>query len=139
MDRHIPTHEPQPGADDHRVFVFRRRHRLSHKREFERAYTEGVRRVNGPLAVYGVRNGLGHSRLGVSVGKRIGNAVRRSRVKRMLRESFRLLRVEMPAGYDLVVSVRPHRPLPLEKYTSAIRECWKSIDREHARRERSPS
>lgn len=139
MERDAQPTERNEPSDTPRVFLFRRRHRLSQKREFERAYTQGVRRVNGPLAVYGVRNGLEQSRLGISVGKRIGNAVKRSRVKRMLRESFRLLRVEMPPGYDLVISVRPHRPLPLEKYTSAIRECWKSIDREHARRERSPS
>lgn len=128
-------HEHPPTTDDtSRVFVFRRRHRLSQNREFQSVYDKGVRRVNGPLAVYGVPNNLPHARLGISVGKRLGNAVRRSRMKRMLRESFRLLRVEMPPGYDLVISVRPHRPLPLERYIEAVRDCWKSIDREWKRR-----
>lgn len=121
-----------PGAP--RRFVFRARHRISHKRDFEAAYRQGVRRVHGAIAVYGRPNALSHSRLGLSVGKRIGNAVRRGRMKRLLREVFRVIREEMPPGYDLVVSVRPHRELPLERYKESLRDCWKSIDREWKRR-----
>lgn len=126
----------QPGPA--RRLVFRPRHRISHKRDFQAAYEQGVRRVHGVLAVYGRPNGLPESRLGLSVGKRVGNAVRRSRVKRVLREAFRLMRTEMPAGYDLVVSVRTHRPLPFDRYEESLRDCWKSIDREWTRRGRAP-
>lgn len=127
-----PDDARAPGEP--RRFVFRARHRVGHKKDFEAAYKQGVRRVHGPLAVYGRPNGLGVSRLGLSVGKRIGNAVRRGRVKRALREVFRLIRTEMPAGYDLIVSVRPHRPLRTELYEESFRHCWKSIDREWKRR-----
>jgi ribonuclease P protein component len=120
-----------------RSLVFRARHRVSHKRDFEAAYRQGVRRVHGALAVYARPNGLPESRLGLSVGKRVGNAVRRGRVKRMIREAFRLIRAEMPAGYDLVVSVRPHRPLTIDRYEESLRNCWTSIDREWRRQARN--
>jgi ribonuclease P protein component len=138
---------PDPGADapgartrgEPRRFVFRARHRIGHKREFQAAYEQGVRRVHGAIAVYGRPNALAESRLGLSVGKRVGNAVKRGRMKRLVREAFRLMRDEMPPGYDLVVSVRPHRELPLERYEESLRDCWKSIDREWKRRTRAPS
>ncbi len=122
-----------------RSFVFRARHRIGHKRDFDAAYRQGVRRVHGALAVYARPNGLPESRLGLSVGKRVGNAVRRGRVKRMLREAFRLIRAEMPAGYDIVVSARPHRPLTIDRYEESLRNCWTSVDREWKRRAASAS
>ncbi len=124
---------------DARRFVFRARHRIGHKREFQAVYEQGIRRVHGAIAVYGRPNGLPDSRLGLSVGRRVGNAVKRGRMKRLVREAFRLMRDEMPTGYDLVVSVRPHRELPLARYEESLRDCWKSIDREWKRRSRSPS
>ena len=52
-------------------------------------------------------NGLGHARLGLAVGVRAaGNAVRRNRVKRIVRESFRANQQELPS-VDLVVNARP--------------------------------
>ena len=51
-------------------------------------------------------NGLPHSRLGITVPARVGKAVLRNRLKRRLREAFRLNRVDLPRGWDILVNPR---------------------------------
>jgi ribonuclease P protein component len=48
-------------------------------------------------------NRLGITRLGITVGRRIGNAVKRNRVKRLIREFYRLHKARFPQGYDIVI------------------------------------
>jgi len=57
------------------------------------------------LAVRTAPNGLGWSRCGYTIPKRVGKAVTRNRVRRRLREVLRIL--PLTPGYDVVVSVRP--------------------------------
>ncbi len=122
-----------PAPDTPRA-TFRQAQRLGHNREYQAAYKLGARKIRGPLAVFGRPNGLRTSRLGLSVGRRVGPAVVRVRLKRMLREAFRLQRGSLPPGYDLVVTVRPHRPLPLAEYRRLLASAWESLDREWKRR-----
>lgn len=80
----------------------------------------------GPLSVLLKPNGLGHCRLGLSVGRRCGGAVERQHFKRMLREAFRLTQGEHPLGaangYDVVVVAHPHAPLALAQYQEVLCE-----------------
>ena len=90
--------------------------------EFSAVYEAKTRESRGPLTVYALPNELGHPRLGMSVGRKVGTAVRRNRIRRLIRESFRLLQHDLPAGtgYDLVVVVRPHEPPILAEYQKML-------------------
>ena len=101
-------------------FTFPQSHRLRHRLEFAAVYEGKVRQSRGPLTVYALPNGLGHPRLGLSTSRKLGTAVRRNRIRRLLREAFRHLRHDLPAGYDLVVVVRPHEPLMLAEYQKLL-------------------
>ncbi|TVQ61019.1 MAG: ribonuclease P protein component [Phycisphaerales bacterium] len=116
-------------------FTFRRADRLTHAREFQAVYKAGVRKVRGPLIVFALPNGLPRARLGLSVGRRVGNAVARNRVKRLVRDAFRLERHALPPGYDLVVSVRPHEPVGLAEHRAHFSAAWRALDKEWRRRE----
>lgn len=124
-----------PGHDR---LLFRRRHRLTRATEYQAAYCEGRRRSAGPLTVYTRPNGLDEHRLGLSVGRRVGGAVVRNRVKRLVREAFRLERAGFPMpggrGLDVVVQVRPHRTMALTEYREIlgrlVRRAGETIGRE---------
>ena len=81
--------------------------RLRSGREFQRVYQRGLR-ATGPLLTVVVlrrRDGAG-ARLGVSVSKEHGPAVRRNKIKRLLREAFRLERAGLPPAADVVLIPR---------------------------------
>ena len=103
-----------------RRYTFRLAHRLRLPRDFLAVYEARTRESRGPLTVYALPNGLGHPRLGMSVSRKVGTAVRRNRIRRLIRESFRLLQHDFPQGYDLVVVVRPHEPLMLADYQKLL-------------------
>ena len=79
--------------------------------DFARVYAARRSAAAGPLVVYALpQESGGGLRLGMSVSRRLGNAVVRNRWKRHLRESFRLVQHAFPAGHDLVVVVRAGLP-----------------------------
>jgi ribonuclease P protein component len=87
-----------------------KRRRLSRSAEFERVYRQGRSKGNRYLVLYAFPRGdegTEGPRLGLSVGRRVGGAVDRSRVKRVLREAFWEEARRLPAGSDYVVVARP--------------------------------
>lgn len=87
-----------------------RAERVLRTREFRRIYRHGSRSRGDALTACVLPNRLGWSRLGLSVSSRIGNAVRRNRWKRLLREAFRGAKEDLPRGWDIVLI--PERPGP---------------------------
>jgi ribonuclease P protein component len=99
--------EPTPGVPSSRRRT--RRGRLSRSAEFERAYRHGRSHGNRHLVVYAFPRGASEdvARLGLSVSRKVGGAVDRNRVKRLLREAFAAEAAVVPPGHDLVVVARP--------------------------------
>src|SRR5919205_454356 len=88
----------------------RRRRRLSRSGEFERVFREGRSHASRHLVVYAFPRAEGDDsepRLGVSVGRKVGGAVDRNRIKRLLREAFWATAGELRDGHDFVIVARP--------------------------------
>jgi ribonuclease P protein component len=85
----------------------RKKERLAGPADFRRCYRHGKRLRNACFTVYAYHRGQAETRLGLAVGKTVGTAVIRNRVKRRLRELFRRHKALLPAGYDLFVRAAP--------------------------------
>ncbi len=107
-----------------------RAHRLTGRRAFAAVFEARVRTYIGSIGVFAAPNDLDHLRLGLSVSRRVGNAVKRNRIKRLLREAFRLHRSDWPAGYDLVIVVKPHETVSLDEYAQWLEQAVRAVDRE---------
>jgi ribonuclease P protein component len=91
--------------------TFRPHERLKDPRDFRRAFERRRSESDMVLVVYGVENGLAHARLGISVAKKkFRSASSRNRLKRLVREAFRLNKANLPGGVDLVVIPRTQNP-----------------------------
>lgn len=118
-----------------RRYTFAKSKRVRNRREFSAVFEAKVRQARGPLVGYAIPTALKTPRLGLSVPKHVGTAPRRNRIKRMLRESFRLMQHDFPRPYDLIIVVRPHPPMILAEYQKLmtalmvkLHQAWKNKD-----------
>ncbi len=79
---------------------------IKRNKDFRRLYHAGHSAVGPFVAVYCRKNRLDKNRLGITVGTKVGKAVCRNRVRRRLRESYRLMENELINGYDIVIVAR---------------------------------
>lgn len=84
----------------------RPRQRLRTRAEFDRVFRRGVRLEGRLFVLIAAPNGTATDRLGLTVNRRVGGAVLRNRVRRLLRESFRRLPPDGRAGFDVVLVAR---------------------------------
>jgi ribonuclease P protein component len=87
--------------------TFRPHERVLDPRDFRRAYERRRSQSDDVLVIYGVENGRSHPRLGISIARRkVRAATARNRLKRLIREAFRLSKANLPRGIDLIVQPR---------------------------------
>jgi ribonuclease P protein component len=125
-------------AETARRHTYPKSRRLGGRLQFAAVFDAKVRESRGPLTAYALPNELGHPRLGISIGRRVGTAPRRNRIKRLLRESFRLMQHDLPRGYDFVIVVRPHDPLMLADYQRLMSGLFVKLHQAWQRRDSTP-
>lgn len=79
---------------------------LKKNHEFRRLYQKGASAVAGGMVLYCRKNRLGHNRVGFTVSVKLGNAVKRNRARRRLREVYRLAGPRLRQGWDLILVAR---------------------------------
>jgi len=110
--------------------TLRRNQRLRTQAEFDRVYRAKVFAADDVLVINACASDVPHPRLGLSVSRKVGNAVTRNRWKRLIREAFRLAQDELPGGIDIVA--RPQKEAKPELVS--IRKSLVALARRVAKR-----
>jgi ribonuclease P protein component len=79
---------------------------LTKNNEFQRVYSKGKYSASAYLVVYVLQNRLNVTRLGITTSKKVGNAVKRNRMRRLIRENLRNLSNRLIRGIDIVIVAR---------------------------------
>jgi ribonuclease P protein component len=88
------------------AFAFSKIERVLDRKDFVNLNRFGQKLRTPHFTVFVARNGLGHSRLGITASRKVGGAVIRNRLKRLIREVYRLHKEFFPSGRDIVISAR---------------------------------
>jgi ribonuclease P protein component len=117
------------------------RMRLSRSADFDRVFRQGRSHAGRELVLYVFPRGESEEpRLGLSVGRKVGGAVQRNRVKRLLREAFDLERERLPPGTDAVVVARHEANALAEREGLAgVRRALSELLERVADKDRRPS
>ncbi|MGN0605453.1 MAG: ribonuclease P protein component [Oscillospiraceae bacterium] len=83
---------------------------LNDNRDFLNLYRKGSCVVSKNVVVYFRRNSLPFNRFGITAGKKVGNAVKRNRAKRIIRQAYRENELLFPVGMDIVIVARASAP-----------------------------
>ncbi|WP_026895537.1 ribonuclease P protein component [Clostridiisalibacter paucivorans] len=79
---------------------------LKTNRDFRKVYDKGKSRSNRLLVIFFIKNGYDYNRVGFSTTKKLGNSVVRNKIKRLIKESYRLNGYRIKKGYDIIFLAR---------------------------------
>ena len=79
---------------------------LRNQADFDAVYNKGRSVGDKYVVVFYLKNHLDHNRTGFLASKKVGNSVKRNRARRLIRESFRHFRDDIPNGYDIIIIAR---------------------------------
>ncbi|OGO76791.1 MAG: ribonuclease P protein component [Clostridiales bacterium GWB2_37_7] len=97
--------------------------RMKKNFEFKKVYSEGRYYVEKYLVMYSIKNSSDYNKVGFSVSKKVGKAVIRNRVKRLMKENFRMLESDAKKGFDIIFTARP---VSAEADFEAFKKCMES-------------
>lgn len=117
---------------------FPRARRLTSTADFERVYALQERAGDTHLLIFAAPNPVGTTRIGLSVSRRHGNSVVRHRIKRLLREAYRMIQHELPEGVDLVLVPRAGVDSNVEDYCASLKSLVPRLARRLKRRAEAP-
>jgi ribonuclease P protein component len=100
--------------------TFKKNERIRKRKEYLTIYKQGVRGYSDNFTIIIRRNNSGAKRLGITVSKKVGNAVKRNRIKRLLREFFRLNKSSLSDSQDIVIIAK--RDIPSLTYQDVNRQ-----------------
>lgn len=106
---------------------------LKKNNEFRTIYKKGRYKAGKYLVMYVMPNKKNINRIGITTGKRFGNSVQRNRMKRIIRESYRLSRDRMKMGYDIIFMARASErkaDSPNRKLKAVSVPTYKEIEKE---------
>lgn len=110
-------------------FGLSKEQRIRSGRDFERIYAQRQRAGDDHLLVFGAAGTTGRTRFGLSVSRKHGGAVRRVRLKRLLREAFRLAQHELPPGLDLILIPRQQSGATRDDFRRSLVSCARRLAR----------
>ena len=93
---------------------------ICENRDYRRIYSRGKSFVTPQIVIYIFKNKLAKKRVGITTGKKIGNAVKRNRARRIIREAIRELLPSIKPGFDLILVARGKTPY---LKSTDIKEC----------------
>lgn len=88
------------------VLIMVKKEIISKNRDFRRVYTKGKYFSSPVLITYIIKNRLNSTRVGITASKKTGNAVKRNRSRRIIREAFRILKSKVKSGFDIIFVAR---------------------------------
>lgn len=87
-------------------FKFYKKEHLRYKKDFDNVFNNGKKIISNKLIIYFNLNGLNYSRIGISIKKKIGKAHIRNRIRRLLKEYFRLNKFKFKDNFDFLFIIR---------------------------------